>query len=93
MYLLTHSLIHSMVQDIILKAVTQLVRKHPAFLWNPTVHYRFHRSPPPDPILSQMNPVRPIDPYLPKVQLNVIFPPTPRSSQWFLPLGLTTKTL
>jgi hypothetical protein len=35
-----------------------------------------------DPILSQLNPVRPIDPYLSKVHLNVILPPTPRSSQW-----------
>jgi hypothetical protein len=31
--------------------------------------------------------IRPIDPYLPKVQLNVILPPTPRSSQWPLAVG------
>jgi hypothetical protein len=31
--------------------------------------------------LSQPNP------YLPKVQLNVILPPTPRSSQWSLTFG------
>jgi hypothetical protein len=30
-------------------------------------------------------PVWPIDPSLPKVQFNVILPPTPRSSQWSLP--------
>jgi hypothetical protein len=36
------------------------------------------------PILSQLNPVRPFDPYLPMVQLHVILPPTPRSSQWSL---------
>jgi hypothetical protein len=64
--------------------VTQLVKKYPAFLWNPKVHYRVHKSPPLDPILSQLNTVRPIDPYLPKVHLNVILPPTPRSSQWSL---------
>jgi len=37
-----------------------------------------------DPILSQPNPVRPIDPCLSKVHLNVILPPTPRSSHTVL---------
>jgi hypothetical protein len=67
--------------------VTQLVKKYPAFLWNPKVHYRVHKIPPLGPILSQLNPVRSIDPYLPKVHLNVILPPTPRSSQWSLAFG------
>jgi hypothetical protein len=67
--------------------VTQFVKKYPAFLWNPKVHYRVHISPPLGPILSQPNPVRPIDIYLPKVQLNVILPPTPSSSQWSLTFG------
>jgi hypothetical protein len=73
--------------------VTQLVKTYPAFLWNPKAHYHVHTRPPLDPILNQLNPVRPIDPYLPKVQLNVILPPTPRSFQWSLPFGLPTKTL
>jgi hypothetical protein len=74
-YLLTSFLPSFMVQDIIWKAVTQLVKKYPAFLWNPKVHHRVHKSSPLDPILSQLNPVRPIDPSLPKVHLNVILPP------------------
>jgi hypothetical protein len=53
-------------------------------LWNPKVQHHVHKSPALDPFLSQPNPVRPIDPYLPKVHLNVILPSTPRSSQWSL---------
>jgi hypothetical protein len=52
--------------------VTQLVKKYPAFLRNPKVHNRAHKSPPLDPILSQPNPLHPIDPYLRKVHFNVI---------------------
>jgi hypothetical protein len=86
-YLLTY-LLYSMVQDIIWKAdCHSACQKYPVFLWNPTVHYRVHTSAPLDPILSQLNPVRPINPCLPKVHLNVILPPTPMSSQWSLAFG------
>jgi hypothetical protein len=86
-YLLTYSLTpycRILFEKLI---ITQLVKKYPAFLWNPKVHHRVHTSPPMDPILSQLNPVCPIDSYLPNVPLNVILPPTPRSSQWSLAFG------
>jgi hypothetical protein len=71
--------------------VTQLVKNILFSLWNPKVRCHVHKSPPPDRILSQPNPGRPIDPCLPKVHLNVILPPTPRSSQWSLTFGLPNQ--
>jgi hypothetical protein len=44
-------------------------------------------NPATEPILSQLSPVRLIDPYLPKVHLKIILLPTPRSSQWSLAFG------
>jgi hypothetical protein len=87
-YLLTYLLIpwcRILLYDKLI--VTHLVKKYPVFLWNPKVHHSVHKSPPLNPILSHQNPVRPIDPYLPKVHFNVILPPTPRSSQWSLAFG------
>jgi hypothetical protein len=71
--------------------VTQFVKKYPAFLRNPKVHHRVHKSLPLDPILSQPNPVRHIDSYLPKVHPNVprtkshVFFPVLRSYQRISP--------
>jgi hypothetical protein len=39
-----------------------------------------HKSPPPIPILSQMNPIHIPKPDFPKIYFNVILPSTPRSS-------------
>ena len=64
----------------------QLVKKFPAFLWNPKVHYPTHKRPPPLPILCQPNPVHIRTSHLLEIHPNIIHPSTPRSPQWSLSL-------
>jgi hypothetical protein len=85
-YLLTHSLTpwcRILFEKLI---VTQLVKRYPAFLWNPKIHHRVHKSPPLDPILSQPNPH-----YFTKIHSNTILLSTSKSSEWLLPFTKVNK--
>jgi len=82
-YLLTHSMQHSPSWEANRFSASQ---EFPPILWNPKVHYRIHKCPPPIPILSQLDPTYNPTFYFLKIHINIILPSTTGSSKW--PLSL-----
>jgi len=82
-YLLNYSLEKSPSWEANRFAATQEI---PRILWNPKVHHRLHKCPPPVPILSQLDPVHNPTFYFLKIHLIIVLPSTPGSPQWSLSL-------
>ena len=77
-YLLTYSMVQSPSCKANWFAASQEI---PRILWNPKVHYRTHKRPPPVSILGQPNPVHIPTSHLPDIHPNIIHPSTPGSPQ------------
>jgi hypothetical protein len=64
----------------------------PRILWNPEVHYRIHKSPPPVPILSKIKEIHALSAYFLMIHFSIL-PSTPWSYKRCIFLDFATKTL
>ena len=60
---------------VLLKKLTGFAANQeiPRILWYPKVHYRTHKRPPPDPILSQLHPVPTTPSHFLKMSVSYIY--------------------
>jgi hypothetical protein len=85
-----HSLTHPWSWALLEKSpIVQRTWELPKIVWNPKVHCRVHKIPPPVPILSQINPTYTISLYLPQILFNIIYPLTSWSFQSSLSFRLS----
>jgi hypothetical protein len=69
------------LKKIVVFSATQEI---PHILWNLKVHYRIYKSPPPVPVLSQINPIHTLQNHALKIHFNIVFPTTPSFIQKFI---------
>jgi len=80
-YLLTYSIQQSPSWESNRFSASQEITR---ILWNPKVHYRIHKWPPPVPILSHLDSVHTPTSHFLKIHHNIILPPMPGSPKWSL---------
>jgi hypothetical protein len=78
-YLLTYSIEQSPSWEADRFAASQEISH---ILWNPKVHYRIHKCPPPVCLLSQLDPVHNLTSHFLKIHLNIILQSRSESHKW-----------